>query len=140
MFFGKSYSSKSLTLATNAMRVIDQEITFDLMDNAPEEIPKDHEWQMKGLGSIFDGKRKRRAEQRVAFNHGLMTGVANHFFDGSPSDLDKFVRRAVIDGVFKGKTVVRDFGKMERKHPHEFSIGYQYADGFIERHLRGTLK
>ena len=66
--------------------------------------------------------------------------VKNHFFAGSPSDLDKFVRRAVIDGVFKGKTVVRDFGKMECKHPHEFSIGYQYADGFIERHLRGTLK
>ena len=135
MFFGKSYSSKSLTLATNAMRIIDQEITFDFMDYAPDGIPKDHEWQMSGLGSIFDRKRKIKAEKRVAFNQGLKTGVADHFFDGSPSDLDKFVKTAVIDGVVKGKTVAKDFGKMERKHPKEFSIGYQYAEGFIARHF-----
>ena len=135
MFFGKSYSSKSLTDATNAIRVIDQEITLDFMDNAPKEIPKDHEWQMKGLHSIFDRKRHRKAEQRVTFNHGLMTAVANHFFDGSSSDFDKFVSSAVIAGVLNGKTIVKDFGKMERKHPHEFSIGCKYADGFIERHF-----
>ena len=135
MLFGKRYSSKSLTLATNAMSTIDQEITFDFMDHAQNEIPKDHEWQITGLGSMFDSNRKMKAEKRVAFNHGLMTGVANHFFDGSPSDLDRFVRKAVIDGVVKGKTVAKDFGKMERKHPKEFSIGYQYAEGFIKRHL-----
>ena len=135
MFFGKSYSSKSLTLATNAMGIIDQEITLDFMDNAPEEIPKDHEWQMSGLGSIFDSKRKKKAEQRVASNNGLMSGIANHFFDGSPSDLDRFVKKSVIGGVLKGKTVVKDFGKMERKYPREFAIGYQYSKGFIERHF-----
>ena len=135
MLFGKSYSSKSMTLATNAMRAIDQEITFDFMDHAPEGIPKDHEWQMSGFGSIFDRKRKIKAEKRVAFNQGLMTGVADYFFDGSPSDLDRFVKKAVIGGVVKGKIVAKDFGKMEKKHPEEFAIGYQYAKGFIERHL-----
>lgn len=133
--FGKSYSSKAFTLATNAMSKIDDEINYDFMDHAPEGIPKNHEWQMEGLSSIFDRKRAEKAAQRVAFNHGLMTGVANHFFDGKPSDLEKFVKNAVKEGVFKGKTVVKNFGKLERKYPHEFTVGYKYAEGFIQRHF-----
>ena len=138
MFFSKSYSTKSLTLPSNAMRVIDQEINFDFAEHAPSDIPKDHEWQMKGFASIFDSERKRKAAQRVAFNHGLMTAVANHFFDGKPNDLEKFVKMAVVSGVFKGKTVVKDFGKMEKKYPKKFTSGYNYAKGFIKRHLEDT--
>ena len=60
MLFGKSYSTKSLTIAIDAMRVIDSEITHDFIDHGPEKIPKDHEWQLSGLGSMFDERKESR--------------------------------------------------------------------------------
>jgi hypothetical protein len=64
-----------------------------------------------------------------------MTGVANFYFDGKPAELNRFVKLAVIAGVYSGKTVAKDIGRVERKSPKEFSIGYNYANGFIERRM-----
>ena len=134
--FGKSYSDKALTLAINAMRIVDENINFDFMDHRPTSIPDDHEWQIHGLKAMFDGERKKKAAQRVAFNHGLLAGVAQHFFDGSGSDFDKFLKKAVIEGAYLGKQVAKDLGKTERKYPSEFNTGFQYAKGFIQRHIK----
>lgn len=132
---GKSYSTKALTLATNAMQLIDANITQDLHEYGPKEIPQDKEWQIFKFSQIFNRERKLKAEKRVAFNHGLMTAIAAHFFDGLPSDLDDFVRQAAIDGVAMGKVVIKNYGKVGKKHHREFAIGYEYAEGFLERYL-----
>ena len=136
--FGKSYSTSSLTLATDAIRIVDENITFDFMDYGPSEIPKDHEWQINGIKSMFDITRQRKAAQRVAFNHGVITGVAQKFFDGSPSDLDKFIKQAVSAGAFSGKQIAKDLGKTQKKYPAEFALGFRYAEGFIHRHIESN--
>lgn len=58
--FGKSYSTSALTLATDAIRIVDENITFDFMDYGPSEIPKDHEWQINGIKSMFDSTRQKK--------------------------------------------------------------------------------
>ena len=95
--------------------------------------------EIKGLGfDIISKDFQRPWGGFLVINEDQSQEFANHFFDGKPNDLEKFVKMAVVSGVFKGKTVVKDFGKMEKKYPKEFTSGYNYAKGFIKRHLEDT--
>ena len=133
--FGKSYSSSALTLATNAVRVIDEKLTFDLQQHKPSEIPPDSEWQISGFFSIFNKKREVAASKRVAFNNGLISGIAKYFYDGEGKHFDEFVRLAIKGGLREYKILLKQKAKVERNFPNEFSIGFQYSNGFIKRHF-----
>ena len=59
--FGPSYSSKSMILTVNILKELDERIEEDFDKFPPAGIPRDHEWQMLGLGDIFlILKRKKR--------------------------------------------------------------------------------
>lgn len=135
MFGRKSYSNKALTLAASALEVVDARITWDLIDQKPDGVPRDSEWQFDGFSDIFSSKRKLAAEKRTSFNLGLMTGIVSKYYDGNPSDLDDFTKSAIKIGVMGGKGLVKEFGKLDRKHPAMFATGIDYARGFSERHL-----
>lgn len=135
MFGRKSYSDKALTLAAAALEVVDARITWDLIDQKPEGVPRDSEWQFDGFASIFSSKRKLAAERRTSFNIGLMTGIASNYYDGKAGDLDDFVKSAIKRGVLGGKTLLKEVGRLDRKYPSMFAAGVDYAVGFSERHL-----
>ena len=132
--FNKTYSEMSLTLTANAMRIIDTELSGDLLENWPDGLPKDNEWQIGGK-SIFSNSRKKAAQKRVAFNNGVMSGVAEHFFDGKASELNDFIKKSLLIGIPEGKSVAKNLVKITQKHPEEFALGYRYSKGFITRQI-----
>lgn len=135
MFGRKSYSNKALTLAAAALEVVDARITWDLIDEKPDGVPRDAEWQFDGFADIFSSKRKIAAEKRTSFNLGLMSGIASNYYDGNAAELDDFIKSAVKIGVLGGKGLVKEFGRLDRKYPSMFATGIDYARGFSERHL-----
>ena len=136
--FRKTYSSSALTLASNAVRVIDEKINFDLDQHRPNEIPADSEWQISGFFSMFNKKRTIAAEKRVAFNSGVIAGVVKYFYDGEGKHFDEFLKLAIKNGLREYKIILKQKDKIEKKYPNEFSIGFQYSKGFLNRHFEIT--
>jgi len=123
-----------MLLATNALKELDDSIYFDFEEFPPDGIPKDHEWQREGLGDLlFNNEKKKKAMQRSVFNFGVMSGLAQNYFDGKGSEFDKFLNKAVLSAVASAK-VVMVAAKYAKKYPKEFATGVNWSKGFITRH------
>jgi hypothetical protein len=132
--FGPSYSNKSMILTVNILKELDERIEEDFDNYPPEGIPRDHEWQMSGLGELFfNSEKKKKASQRTVFNFGVMTGLASYYFDGKPSEFDKFFKKSVFSAV-KSAKMVMNAQKFSNKFPKEFSIGVKWSTHFRERY------
>jgi len=132
--FGPSYSNKAMVMTVNALKELDSRIEEDFEDFPPSNIPENHEWQRTGLGDyLFNSKKKQKSIQRTVFNFGVMTGLAEHYYDGKPNEFDKFLRKAVMSGVHFPK-VVLNAEKLSKKFTKEFSIGVKWSMTFRKRH------
>lgn len=123
-----------MILTVNILKELDVRIEEDFDNYPPEGIPRDHEWQMSGLGDLlFNSKKKKKASQRSSFNFGVMTGLASYYFDGKPSEFDKFLKKAVFSAVQSPKIVMIG-KKFSNKFSKEFSTGVKWSTHFRERY------
>ena len=132
--FGPSYTNKAMLLTVNSLKELDDRIEEEFESYPPSDIPKNKEWQRSGLGDFFfNSKKKQKAQQRTIFNFGVMTGLAEHYYDGKPNEFDKFLRKAVMSGVHLPK-VVMNAQSFAKKFPKEFATGVYWSIDFRKRH------
>ena len=136
--FGPSYSNKSFLLTINILKELDERMPEDFEIYPPNGIPKNNEWQRTGLVDyLFNSDKKKKAQQRSVFNLGVMTGLADHYYDGKPSEFDKFLLKAVMSAVDFPK-VVMSAKTYAKRYPKEFSVGVQWSTSFRERYVAST--
>jgi len=49
-----------MTLAVNILKELEERIEEDFDNYPPAGIPRDHEWQMSGLGDLFLIRKRRK--------------------------------------------------------------------------------
>jgi hypothetical protein len=123
-----------MILTVNILKELDEKIEEDFDNYPPKGIPRDHEWQMSGLGELFfNSEKKKKASQRTVFNFGVMTGLASYHFDGKSNEFDKFLKKAVFSAVQSPKMVM-NAQKFSDKFSKEFSTGVKWSTQFRERY------
>jgi len=123
-----------MILTVNILKELDEKIEEDFDNYPPAGIPKDNEWQMSGIGELFfNSEKKKKASQRTVFNFGVMTGLADYYFDGKTREFDKFLEKAVFSAVQSPKMVMKA-QKFCNKFPKEFSTGVKWSKHFRTRY------
>ncbi len=122
-----------MLLAVAGLKELDDWIEDDFQNYPPPDIPKNNEWQRTGLGDyFFNSDKKEKAQRRSVFNFGVMTGLAEHYFDGKPTEFDKFLKKAAMSGIHFPKMVMKS-QSFAQKYPREFSIGVGWSNEFRKR-------
>lgn len=136
MFFGKSYSDSAVDNASHWIRFLDN-LEF-LLTRVQEAEHQDVLVKFYGnthLG-VFDREKIDAAKRFSLFQDGIILGVLEHVFDGSPSDFKKFEKDAIIKALNygflmnEGKSFYKGYAKRKGQYSKYKKSGLDWAENF----------